>query len=216
MPPKKKASEADAADKGIKKVRVARKPKAKIVEKVEEAKAEGGEDRVEMVEVKLEGDKTSEKKPRATRAKRIPLSLEEIAAKARGLVPGVTESVEAVNLGIIYSQEVALDDVSTFRMESAIEEDDEEDNTCYICMCEPCQWELYKDDVVVHMRGVEEELFATCRDVNDRNNKVRFAGYTYFNQTATRSKERKRLPKCVEEGIRSEYPSATYTGFRER
>ena len=219
MPPKKNAGEGGAADKIVKKARVARKTKAQVVEEVEREKVEGGEEVLELVELKIEGEEDSEKKPRATRTKRTALTLEEIAEKARGLVPGVTETIEPKKLGIIYSQEMVFDNAVACKMESDNHEDnneDEEDKTCYICMCEPCQWELYKEAVVSHMRGIEADLFATYCDVNKRNNKVRFAGYTYFNQLATRSKERKQLPKCIEDGIKSEYPSATYTGYRDR
>jgi hypothetical protein len=228
MPPKKNAGEGGAADKIVKKARVARKTKAQVVEEVEREKMEGGDEVLELVErnieeelvkAKIAGEEDSDKKPRATRTKRTPLTLEEIAEKARGLVPGVIETIEPKKLGIIYSQEMIVDNAVACKMQLKKDEDDdddEEDKTCYICMCEPCQWEFYKESVVSHMRGIEADLFATYRDVNERNNKVRFAGYTYFNKLATRCIERKRLPKCVEDGIKNEYPSATYTGYRDR
>jgi hypothetical protein len=181
------------------------------------AKSEVADDVVELAEIKLEGEE--EKKPRATRAKKPAMTMEEIAEKGRGLVPGVTETVAPVKLGILYSQEEVIEDLGVAKLYNDKYEDtddDDDEDMCYICLCEPCQWIYYSEKVITHMRGVEEQLFVTCRDVNERNAKVRFAGYSLFNQLVTHAKGRRRLPSCVEDGIRAAYPSSNYTGYIEK
>ena len=231
MPPKKKAADDGTGNIVVKKAQVARKKavvggEGEIVEKkaqvarkpkVKAAEPEGKDAAVEFTEVKIEGEDEG-KKPQASQVKKTVLTMEQIAEKGRGLVPGVTETIAPVKLGILNSQETE-DESGVAKYNNDEDEDtddDEEDNTCYICMCEPCQWLMYEEEVVRHMREVDTKLFSQFRDVNVRNGKVRNAGYVFFNQLAARSSQRKRLPSCVEKGICAAYPSAEYTGFKDK
>ena len=175
MPPKKKAADDGTGEKTVKKPRVARKkvPESGEGEKVEKkprvarksnmsAKLEVTDDVVEFVEVKIEGEE--EKKARATRTKKPALSLEEIAEKGRGLVPGVTETVAPVKLGILYSQEAVIEESGVAKLDNDKYEDtddNDDEDMCYICLCKPCQWIYYSEKVITHMRGVEEQLFVS-------------------------------------------------------
>ena len=78
---------------------------------------------------------------------------------------------------------------------------------CPDCLRRTCLWEVYGGDIVLHMQNFEEELDTVGRN---KNNVIRKAGYQYAIRLifgSLGSGVRRKLPQCVENGVRSMYPS---------
>ena len=79
-------------------------------------------------------------------------------------------------------------------------------------------WEVYGPEIVQQMKSVEEDHSTSGRN---KNNIIRKAGYQYASRVIFGPLGvgvRKKLPQCVEDGVRSMYPSVdgSFMGYRTK